>query len=171
VHNIAEYGPNDPASTPTLVMPDWFLMWGYGFLKLTPGWMSFDLLGIHISAEFIGGLVLTGLVFLLVALWPFIDYEDEAVHFTADPLDRPFQTAVGVAGVVFVLIASVAGMDVILAEVLGTSTAVLRPYLTAALLGAPILGGLVVYAGLGGFGETEPPDSGPPDAAERGDEQ
>jgi len=55
VHNIAQYGPNDPASTPSLVMPDWFLMWGYGFLKLTPSWMSFDVLGVHISSEFVGG--------------------------------------------------------------------------------------------------------------------
>lgn len=58
VHNIAQYGPNDPASTPSLVMPDWFLMWGYGFLKLTPSWMSFDVLGVHISSEFVGGLFL-----------------------------------------------------------------------------------------------------------------
>jgi cytochrome b-561 len=145
VHNIAEYGPNDPASTPTLIMPDWFLMWGYGFLKLTPSWMSFDLLGIHISSEFIGGLVLPGLVFGAVALWPFIDYHDEPVHFTANPLDRPWQTAVGIAGVVFIMIASLAGMDVIIAEVLHTTTAALRPILTALLLVGPLVAGGITY--------------------------
>jgi cytochrome b-561 len=153
VHNIAEYGPNDPASTPSLIMPDWFLMWGYGFLKLTPAWLSFDVLGIHVSAEFIGGLLLPGIVFAAVALWPFIDYEDRAVHFTADPLERPFQTGVGVAGVVFIMIASIAGMDVIVADVLGTSTAALKPVFIAALVLGPILAGLAVYAGLGGFGD------------------
>jgi cytochrome b-561 len=160
VHNIAEYGPNDPASTPSLIMPDWFLMWGYGFLKLTPSWLSVDVLGVHVSAEFVGGMALPGLVFGVVALWPFIDYEPEPTHFTADPLDRPFQTGVGVAGVVFIMIASIAGMDVILGDVVGMTTAQLRPYLIAALALGPPLAGLIVYAGLGGFADGEPPEDG-----------
>jgi len=158
VHNIAEYGPNDPASTPSLIMPDWFLMWGYGFLKLTPSWLSFDVLGIHVSAEFVGGLALPGAVFAVVALWPFVDSAARPVHFTADPLERPFQTAVGVAGVVFVMLASVAGMDVIVADVVGTTTARLKPFLTGVLLVGPPVAGLVVYAGLGGFGDEAGPD-------------
>ncbi|WP_152042445.1 cytochrome b [Salinigranum salinum] len=162
VHNIAEYGPNDPASTPSLIMPDWFLMWGYGFLKLTPSWLSFDVFGVHISAEFIGGLALPSLVFGLVAVWPFIDYEETAVHFTADPLERPFQTGVGVAGVVFIMLASIAGMDVIVADIVGLTTAQLKPYLIGALLVGPLVAGLIVYAGLGGF-EDDPPDDDPPD--------
>jgi cytochrome b-561 len=155
VHNVAEYGPNDPSSTPSLIMPDWFLMWGYGFLKLVPSWMSADLLGIHISAEFVGGVLLTGLVFGVVAVWPFIDYEEEPVHFAADPIDRPFQTAVGVAGIVFVLLASVAGMDVIVADVVGMATNTLKPYLIAALVAGPVAAGLTVYAALGGFGDDD----------------
>jgi len=158
VHNIAEYGPSDPASTPSLVMPDWFLMWGYGFLKLTPSWMSFDLLGIHLSSEFIGGLVLPGLVFAAVVAWPFVDYESEPTHFGADPLERPFQTAVGVAGVVFIMLASIAGMDVIVADVLDTSTAVLRPYLTLLVIAGPIVAGAATYAVLGGFGDEDASD-------------
>ncbi|MFD1647616.1 cytochrome b [Haloarchaeobius litoreus] len=145
VHNIAEYGPNDPASTPSLIMPDWFLMWGYGFLKLTPSWMSFDLLGIHVSSEFVGGLVLPGLVFGAVAVWPFLDYESEPTHFTADPFERPRQTAVGIAGVVFIMVASIAGMDVIVADLLETNTAAIKPYLTAALLLVPTVAGAVTY--------------------------
>jgi cytochrome b-561 len=156
VHNVAAYGPNDPASTPTLIMPDWFLMWGYGFLKLTPSWMSVDVLGIHISSEFVGGLLLPSLVFGAVALWPFVDREPEPVHFTANPLERPFPTAVGITGVTFVMVASIAGMDVIVAEILHTSTAVLRPYLTAALVLVPAAAGTVTYGVLGGFGDDEP---------------
>jgi cytochrome b-561 len=139
-------------------MPDWFLMWGYGFLKLTPSWLSFDILGIHISAEFIGGLALPSVIFGLVALWPFIDYESDPIHFTADPLERPLQTGVGVAGVVFIMLASIAGMDVIVADIVGMTTAQLKPYLIASLLAGPVVAGLVVYAGLGGFDDDEPPD-------------
>ncbi|WP_123533316.1 cytochrome b [Halosimplex salinum] len=159
VHNIAEYGPNDPASTPALIMPDWFLMWGYGFLKLVPSWMSFDLLGVHVSSEFVGGLLLPGLVFGAVALWPFVDYHDDPVHFTADPIERPWQTAVGIAGVTFIMVASIAGMDVMVADVLGTSTDAIKPLLIGALVGVPIGSGLLTYATLGGFGD-EPSGGG-----------
>jgi cytochrome b-561 len=155
VHNVAEYGPNDPASTPELIMPDWFLMWGYGFLKLIPSWMSFDLFGIHVSSEFIGGLVLPGLVFVGVALWPFIDYEEEPTHFAGSPLDRPWQSAVGVAAVVFIMVASIAGMDVIVSDVVGIPTDALKPYFIALLVGWPLLGGVVTYAALGGFANGE----------------
>lgn len=164
VHNVAEYGPNDPASTPSLIMPDWFLMWGYGFLKLVPSWLSVDLLGIHVSSEFVGGLLLPGLVFAAVALWPFVDRSEEPVHFTADPLERPWQTAVGVAGVTFVMIASIAGMDVLVADLLGTTTDAVKPLLIAALVAVPAGAGLLTYATLGGF-ESESPGEG-----DRGDE-
>jgi cytochrome b-561 len=158
VHNIAEYGPNDPASTPTLIMPDWFLMWGYGFLKLTPSWLSFDVLGVHVSSEFVGGLLLPGLVFAAVALWPFVDRVDEPEHFTRNPLEWPFQTAVGIVGVTFVMVASIAGMDIILADILGTSTAALKPYLMAALVVVPLAAGTITYAALGGFGDDDGED-------------
>ena len=177
VHNIAEYGPNDPASTPSLVMPDWFLMWGYGFLKLIPSWMSVDVLGIHISSEFIGGLLLPGLVFAVVALWPFIDRTEKPKHFNQNYLDRPFPTAIGIVGVTLVMIASIAGMDVILAEILNTTTAVLRPYLIAAIVLVPAAAGTITYAVLGGFGDdsrNEPPsedgDSTHPDTEEVSDD-
>jgi cytochrome b-561 len=150
-------------------MPDWFLMWGYGFLKLTPSWLSFDLLGLHFSAEFIGGLLLPGIIFAAVALWPFIDYEADPIHFTADPLDRPFQTAVGVAAVVFIMLASIAGMDIIVADVLGMTTAALRPYFIGSLVFGPLIAGLVVYAGLGGFGDNTDEEQSDEEAGESTD--
>ncbi|MDS0261232.1 cytochrome bc complex cytochrome b subunit [Haloarcula sp. S1CR25-12] len=160
VHNIAEYGPNDPASTPALIMPDWFLMWVYGFLKLLPQWASFTVGPVHVSGEFIGGVVLPGLVFLAVGIWPFVDREPEPTHFTANPLERPWQTAVGVAAVAFIMIASIAGMNNILAaQVLGTTTSAVNPILTAALLGVPPLFGAVTYLLLRDGDSATPPDS------------
>jgi cytochrome b-561 len=145
VHNIAEYGPNDPAGTPELIMPDWFLMWVYGFLKLLPSWMSFTVFGVHVSTEFVGGVFLPTLVFGVIAVWPFVDYHERAVHFTADPLDRPWQTAVGVAAVQFVMIASIAGMNNLLGRALGVGTGVVNPVLTVALFVVPLGSALVTY--------------------------
>jgi cytochrome b-561 len=145
VHNVAEYGPNDPAGTPALIMPDWFLMWVYGFLKLLPTSLAFSVGPVHVSTEFLGGIVLPGLVFAAIVAWPFIDRTEE-IHFTTDPLTRPLATAVGVAAVAFVMIASIAGMNNILAaQVLGTTTDVVNPILTAALLGVPPLFGAITY--------------------------
>jgi cytochrome b-561 len=166
VHNVAEYGPNDPASTPSLIMPDWFLMWGYGFLKLVPSWLSFDLFGVHVSSEFIGGLVLPGLVFAGLFVWPFIDYEEEPTHFAVSPLERPWQTAVGIGAVVFVMVASIAGMDVIVADVLGTTTSVLKPYFIGTLVLAPLVAGGITYLTLARGGDDGEP--GRPAAADGG---
>ena len=147
VHNIAEYGPNDPAGTPELIMPDWFLMWVYGFLKLLPSWMSFTIpvVGVHVSTEFVGGVLLPTLVFGAVAVWPFVDYHERQVHFTANPLDRPWQTAVGVAAIQFIMIASIAGMNNLLARALNVGTGVVNPILTVALLVVPAASGLLTY--------------------------
>ena len=182
VHNVAEYGPNDPASTPALIMPDWFLMWLYGFLKLIPGWMSFTVFGVHVNTEFIGGMLLPGLVIGAMVLWPFIDRRAEPTHFTASPLDRPRATAVGITGVVFVMVASIAGMNNILADVLGVETSSLTLPLTALLLLYPLVAGGITYAVLrrggeeggggatptaadGGTGPDVPDEPDPPDGA------
>ncbi|QGN07957.1 cytochrome bc complex cytochrome b subunit [Halorhabdus sp. CBA1104] len=147
VHNIAEYGPNNPAGTPALIMPDWFFMWLYGFLKVLPSSLGFHIGPIEISAEFLGGVALPALVFLAVFAWPFIDRRRESVHFTADPFERPVQTGVGVAGVVFVMIASIAGMNNLLAEALGTTTGAVNLPLLAAMIVGPIAAfGIVHWA-------------------------
>jgi cytochrome b-561 len=150
VHNIAAYGPNNPATTPELIMPDWFLMWLYGFLKLLPTWLSFTIpgLGIHVSTEFIGGLGIPAVMFLVIFAWPFIDRDEEPVHFTADPLDRAWQTSAGIAGIVFIMIASIAGMNNLAASATGISTGTLNPVFLAALVIVPILAFGIVYTTL-----------------------
>jgi cytochrome b-561 len=156
VHNIAEYGPNDPASTPALIMPDWFLMWVYGFLKLLPSWLSVTVPpGIHVSVEFVGGVLLPTLVFGAVAVWPFVDYHSRPVHFTANPLDRPWQTAVGVGAVQFIMIASIAGMNNLLARAVGVGTGPINQVLLVAILVVPVGSAFVTYRVLGDDDTTE----------------
>ncbi|WP_458189642.1 cytochrome b [Haladaptatus sp. NG-WS-4] len=159
VHNVAEYGPNDPASTPGLIMPDWFLMWVFGFLKLMPSWMSFTIpfTDIHVSTEFLSGAVLPGIVFGLLFLWPFIDYREEPTHFTVNPLRRPWQTAVGVTAVTFIMIASIAGMNNILADVINVSTGVINAVLLVGMLVYPLVAGIITYFVLRGNGSSETP--------------
>jgi cytochrome b-561 len=86
------------------------------------------------------------------------------VHFTADPLARPWQTAVGVAAIQFIMIASIAGMNNLLARALGVGTGVVNPTLTVALLIVPVLSGVVTYRVLGAdTGHTDEPREVPDD--------
>ncbi|QLH82965.1 cytochrome b [Halosimplex pelagicum] len=170
VHNVAEYGPNDPAGTPALIMPDWFLMWVYGFLKLLPSWLAFHvpLVG-EVNAEFVGGILMPGLVFGAVAAWPFVDYYRDPEHFALNPLDRPKQTAVGVFGVTFIMVASIAGMNNIAADALGTSTGPVNAVLWWALLGWPTLCAAITYGLLRGNDEgPDEPDGDGSDAPSDG---
>ena len=107
------------------------------------------------------------LVFGAIAVWPFVDYHDESTHFTANPLKRPWQTAVGVAAIQFVMIASIAGMNNLLGRALGVGTGVVNPILTVALLVVPVGSGLVVYRVLRGSAE-ETGDGGGTDAVADG---
>ena len=145
VHNVAAYGPNDPAGTPSIVMPDWFLMWFYGFLKIIPSTFSFSVLGVEFNTEFWGGVFLPGIVIGVLILWPFIDRSEGEAHFTADPLARPFQTAVGVGAIVLVLSSSLAGMNNLLASALGTTAAAITPLLTVLVVALPILAAVATY--------------------------
>ncbi|MDX1744971.1 MAG: cytochrome bc complex cytochrome b subunit, partial [Halobacteriales archaeon] len=156
VHNVAEYGPNNPAGTPALIMPDWFFMWMFGFLKLIPSWLSFTIpgTGIHIGTEFIGGVILPTILFVVLIGWPFIDPNREETHFTADPLERPVQTGVGIAALVFVMVASLAGMNNIFADVVGVSTDVINPVLIVMAIGGPLVAGGLTYLVLGGRDHT-----------------
>ena len=157
VHNVVAYGPNDPASTPAVVMPDWFLMWVYGFLKVLPGWTSVHLGGLELSAEFWGGIFLPAVVVGVVALWPFIDGPaDQATHFVADPMQTPRRTALGVGAIAMILVASLAGMNNLLGSALGVSTTVLNPILRWAIVLVPIAIGGLTY-GLVARAGGEPP--------------
>ncbi len=151
VHNIAAYGPNDPASTPAVVMPDWFLMWVFGFLKVLPGWTTIHVAGIELTAEFWAGILFPTIVIGGIMVWPFIDRRSEPGHFTDDPLEAPRRTSIGIAAISMILVASLAGMNNLLGSALGLSTSVLNPYLLAGIIVVPIVAGAVTYAVLGGL--------------------
>lgn len=149
VHNITAYGPYDPTSTPDLVLPDWYLMWMFGILKLLPDWVAVG----PLSVEFVGGVLITGTIILAVIAWPFVDRYEEPEHFTANPLERDWQTATGVAAIVFLGMLSFGGMNTVVSELTGVPTSTLNPILLVLALALPVVAWVVVYATLGGFGE------------------
>ena len=104
---IETYGPPSPG-TPVM-RPDWYFLPVYGFLKLIPGDLSFTVLGGNITPETIGGVVFPGLLFLVLALIPFLDRAREPQNYIENPLHRPFMTSLGVGGGVFLGMTAAAG--------------------------------------------------------------
>ena len=138
IQRIAISGPASPFETPLQPAPAWFFMWTYGALKL-----ALSVLGKY--GTFVFGVIVPGLVVGAMFLWPFVDRSDEPRHFTANPLDRPLPTAVGIASIAFVLMLSIAGMNEIVAESIGIAATNLKRPLQILSVAVPVVEGLIVY--------------------------
>ncbi len=104
---IETYGPPSPG-TPVM-RPDWYFLVVYGFLKLVPGDLVFTVLGGKITPETIGGVLFPAVNFLAYGLVPFFDRSKEPQQYMANPLHRPFMTALGIGAIVFLCMMVVAG--------------------------------------------------------------
>ena len=93
------YGPFKPASVSTAAQPDWYVGWLEGALRLAPPW-RLHIFGYTISEVFWPGILLPGITFGLLYLWPFLEARftgDHLEHHLLDsPRDRPVRTAIGV---------------------------------------------------------------------------
>lgn len=138
LQRIALVGPASPFETPSNVAPAWFFIWTYGSLKMA-------ISGLFGLGTFIFGVVLPSLLVGAMYLWVFFDTSDEPVHFTANPLDRPLPTAVGVATIALLIMLSIAGMNEIVAETLGTTTEAIKRPLQILIVAVPIVEGSIVY--------------------------
>jgi cytochrome b-561 len=127
---IEAYGPPSPG-TPVM-RPDWYFLPVYGFLKLIPGDLSFSFLGGKFTPETIGGVIFPGLLFLFLALIPFLDSVREPQNYIENPLHRPFMTSLGIAGGVFLCMTIVAGYI----DVLHVAPKIMTLYLVFATLSA-----------------------------------
>lgn len=138
VHPIEVYGPPTIETPP--VKPDWYLLWVYGLLKLIPGWMNYELLGAHINAEVIGGLILPAIIVLLIILVPFLDRKKKTGHYS-EPIDiSPVRAAIGMGAVALFFVLSAAGYE----DVMNLPLDFFR--ITSVLV--PVLAGLITYAGI-----------------------
>jgi ubiquinol-cytochrome c reductase cytochrome b subunit len=111
------FGPFDPAEVSAASQPDWYMGWLDGALRLFPGW-EVRAWGFELPNPFFPGVLLPGVTFTLLFLWPFLEARftgDREVHHLCDrPRDRPLRTAFGVATLTFyVVLFLAAGSDVI----------------------------------------------------------
>jgi ubiquinol-cytochrome c reductase cytochrome b subunit len=149
INAVWNYGPFRASAVSGPSQPDWYVGWLEGSIRLFP---SFEprLFGITIPSMFIPGVVIPGIGFTLMALWPFIDRRfitrDYAAHHLLDRArDVPIRTALGVATALYVFLLTLAGGDDVLALTFDVSFGVMVWALRVGLLVIPLVGGVLTY--------------------------
>ena len=99
------YGPYTPLAISSASQPDWYMGILEGALRMMPAW-EINFLGHTLSLSvFIPGLLIIGLLFTAMAVWPFFEQwatGDKAEHHINDrPRNAPVRTGIGVAAVCF----------------------------------------------------------------------
>src|SRR3954452_4974534 len=124
INPIWLYGPFHPAAVTTAAQPDWYMGWIEGALRIFPAW-RIHAFGYTVSEVFWPGVVLPGVTFGLLYLWPFIEAfvtRDRTEHHLLDrPRNRPVRTAIGVGVLTFYVVLFVAGSQDIIAQKLHVS--------------------------------------------------
>ncbi|WP_291430149.1 cytochrome bc complex cytochrome b subunit [Deinococcus sp.] len=107
VHPVEFFGP--PSTTPiNNIKPDWYLLWVFGALAIIPSF-EWHLFGGLIGAEFVGALVLPGIVMALMFAVPMLDRTTEHQYYAENPTNHPVRLAAGVAFFAMMIVLSVAG--------------------------------------------------------------
>jgi ubiquinol-cytochrome c reductase cytochrome b subunit len=142
------YGPYNPWTVSAGAQPDWYLGFLDGSVRLWPHW-EFRSFGHEIANPFFPGILIPGVVFTLMYAWPWIDkkiYNDYGPHNLLDrPRDKPFRTGVGVAGIIFFTVETLACATDLLANNLHIAFERLIEILQIAVLVGPIVGFFIAY--------------------------
>ena len=142
------YGPFEPSAVTTASQPDWYMGWIEGALRLFPAW-RLHLFGYTISELFLPAVVLPGLTFGLLYVWPFIEARvtgDRGPHHLLDrPRHRPVRTAIGVGALTFYVVLFVAGAQDLVAQKFGVPVPTVVWTLRVLLVALPPLAALLTF--------------------------
>jgi ubiquinol-cytochrome c reductase cytochrome b subunit len=148
VNPIWTYGPFDAAIVSAPAQPDWYVGWLDGALRLFPPFEP-EILGVVIPSAFIPGIVLPGLLFTIVALWPFIEAKvtgDHAEHHVLGPIwEQPVRLASGLAILVIFGVLTLAGGNDVLAFYFSTDIQTLTRIFQVLVIVLPVATWIVAY--------------------------
>jgi ubiquinol-cytochrome c reductase cytochrome b subunit len=135
------YGPYDASQVTAGSQPDWYVGFLDGSTRLMPNW-EIEGLGYTVPLNvLIPTVVLPGILFTLMALYPFLEARftgDRAYHNLLDrPRDVPVRTAIGAASITFYVILLVAGGNDVIASIFHLSINQLSRVLQVSLLVLP----------------------------------
>ena len=119
INPIWLYGPYTPGQVSAGSQPDWYMGWLDGLVRMAPPLESY-VFGYTISWNIlIPGLIVPGIMFTLLALYPFIESwatGDKREHHLLDrPRNNPNRTAIGAMALTFTLVSLINGGNDIIA--------------------------------------------------------
>jgi ubiquinol-cytochrome c reductase cytochrome b subunit len=123
INPVWDFGPFDATTVSAASQPDWYVGWLEGALRLFPPF-DLEVFGILIPSPFIPGVVIPGLGFTVLALWPFIEARITGDRDEHHLLDRPRD---------------------VLALLFNVPVETMTVMLRYATFVVPLLGGLVAY--------------------------
>jgi ubiquinol-cytochrome c reductase cytochrome b subunit len=148
INPIWAYGPFDAAVVASPAQPDWYLGWLDGSLRI---WPPFEptIFGVTLPAAFIPGVVIPGILFTIVALWPFIEARltgDHREHHLLDQIwEHPMRTAAGVTILTIFGVLTLAGGNDVLAYYFSTELETLTIAFRLLALVLPMVAGVTTY--------------------------
>ena len=148
INPVWTYGPFDPTTISAPAQPDWYVGWLDGALRLFPPFEP-TILGITIPSPFIPGVLIPTAAFTVMALWPFIEARlthDRADHQLLErPRDAPLRSAIGVSGLTFFVILTLAAGNDVAAIIFNIPVETLTNALRVAIVVVPPLAGLLTW--------------------------
>ena len=135
------YGPYDASQVTAGSQPDWYVGFLDGSTRLMPNW-EVEAFGYTVALNvLIPTVVLPGILFTLMALYPFLEARftgDRDYHNLLDrPRDVPVRTAIGAASITFYVILLVAGGNDVIASIFHLSINQLSRVLQVSLILLP----------------------------------
>ena len=143
------YGPFRATDATTSAQPDWYMGWLEGAVRMFPGW-DIQIGGFLLPAIFWPAVVLPGLIFTPLFLWPWLDSlalrDNRFVNVLQYPSQRPGRMAVGAGFFTFLTVLLVGGGDDVFASAFGWSLPVLLRALQILVIVLPPLVAALTYA-------------------------
>jgi ubiquinol-cytochrome c reductase cytochrome b subunit len=142
------YGPYHAAQVSSPAQPDWYMGWLEGALRLFPPW-EIRAFGFEIPNPFFPAVLLAGVTFVGLYIWPFLEARatgDRAVHHLLDrPRDHPVRSALGFATLSFYAVLFFAASNDLLAKWLKIRVTTITHFFQVAVFIVPAVVGLATH--------------------------
>ncbi|WP_062520727.1 cytochrome bc1 complex cytochrome b subunit [Demequina silvatica] len=150
INPVWNYGPYDPSPVSAGTQPDWYILFVDGALRLMPGWlfdvipMEWEIWGYTLSWNLlIPALILPGLFFGFLALYPWIEAwatgDRGEKHVLDRPRNAPVRTGIGVALITFYVVLVMEGSNDIIANLFHLSLNDLTYFFRIGIFVLPVL--------------------------------
>jgi len=143
------YGPFEPQQVPSPAQPDWYLGWVEGALRLFPPW-ELRAFGYEIPNPFFPAVLLPGVTFAALYVWPFLEARMTGDHEAHNLLDRardhPVRTALGAATLTFYAVLFFSASNDLIAVWLRVSVLAVTQVFRVLLFVLPPVVGYVIYS-------------------------